>query len=558
MTLRDIITKYALHNAIKYNGIANPKAVLGGVLGESKEARKNIKEVLKKIEETVKEVNKLGVEEQKRRLNKLAPELLKEKKSMPELPDLKVKNVVLRFAPSPSGALHVGHAYVLLLNYLLASKHEGKVIVRIEDTNPDNIYPGAYDLIIEDAEWLTNKGISKFVVQSDRMHIYYNYAKKIIEMNKAYICTCDSEVFRNLKLKKTVCPCRELSVKENLKRWGQMLNEFKPGTAVMRIKTDLGHNNPAIRDWPAFRINDSEHPRTKNKFRVWPLMNFAVAVDDHELKVTHAVRGKDHVDNEKKQKYLFDYFGWQEPRYLYIGRINFEGMPIKSSEVRKKIENKEYEGWDDIRLPFIPALRRRGYQPEAFLKYARDVGVSSNDKRVRKDDFFKSLNFNNKEVVDNIANRYFFVKDPVDLRICGAKKKKVKLRLHPERKTGFRLFNTEEEFLIQKDDFKEIREGELYRLMDCLNFVKKKGKFFYDSEDYQKYKQKGKRIMHWLPKGDYVTAEVRMPNNKIAKGAIEKNIMNEKKGSVVQLERFGFCRIDAISDNNVALWFAHK
>ena len=263
---------------------------------------------------------------------------------------------------------------------------------------------------------------------------------------------------------------------EHAKRFAKMFSGYEPGEAVMRIKTDVNHPNPAMRDWPAMRINDHKHVRTGSEHRVWPLMNFSVAIDDHSLGVTHTIRGKDHMDNAKRQQYLYDYMGWTAPSHLYIGMINFTGLTLSTSKTREDIERQKYSGWDDIRLPTIAALRRRGYQPQAFIKYAVAMGVSQTDKSVAIEEFFKSLNAFNKNVVDPVSNRYFFIDEPVEITIEGAPQRKVSLRLHPDNpQKGSRVFDTAQTFLIAHSDHIRFKPEGLYRLMDCLNFKRERG-----------------------------------------------------------------------------------
>jgi glutamyl-tRNA synthetase len=308
MDVKELIRKYALQNAVRYNGKANPGNIIGKVLGENPDLRKKGKELMQQIQEIVKEVNKLGVEKQTEELKNLAPELLEKKtekkKELPELKDAKKGKVVMRFEPSPSGPLHIGHAYVIGLNSEYCKRYDGKMILRIGDTNPENIYEPAYELIAKDAKWVTKKNISEVIVQSGRLEIYYRYMEKLIDMDKAYICECDPEEFKHLSAKGEACPCREQGVDEQKKRWEKMFKGYKQGEAVARIKTELQHKNPAMRDWPAFRINDSKHPRAGIKYRVWPLMNMAVSVDDIEMGVTHVIRAKEHHDNSKRQEYI--------------------------------------------------------------------------------------------------------------------------------------------------------------------------------------------------------------------------------------------------------------
>jgi glutamyl-tRNA synthetase len=560
MDIKELIRKYALQNAVRYNGKANPGNIIGKVLGENPDLRKKGKELMQQIQEIVKEVNKLGVEKQTEELKKLAPELLEKKaEKKKELPELEnPKKVVMRFEPSPSGPLHIGHAYVLGLNSEYCRRYNGKMILRIGDTNPENIYKPAYDLIPENAKWITKNNISEVIVQSDRLEIYHKYMENLIDLDKAYICTCDPEEFKHLSSKGEACPCREAGIQEQKKRWKKMFKEYKQGEAVARIKTELQHKNPAMRDWPAFRINDSKHPRVGVKHRVWPLMNMAVSVDDIELGVTHVIRAKDHQDNAKRQEYVYNYLGKKAPQALFVGRINFIDMKVSCSHTRPLVENGKYDGWDDIRLPFLDALKRRGYQAEAFIKYALDVGLSLADKKVTKKEFFKIVNAFNREQIDPSSYRFFFVERPKKIKIEGAPEQEVELDLHPDNKKKGRKFKTNDSFYINEDDFKGLRENKLYRLMDCVNFHKKNGKLIFDSTEYEKYKEKGTGIIHWLPAQGNINVEVLTEEGKKIHGLGESNMNMLKKGDIVQLERFGFCRLDKKEKDKLIFWFTHK
>lgn len=563
--IKQNIRNWTLQNAIKYNGKANQGAVIGKLLSSNPDLKKELKTISKEITKIIQEVNKLGIEKQLEELKKNAPELLEEKpkekkKGLKPLLNAEEKKVALRMAPSPSGPLHIGHAYGISINSEYAKMYKGKFIIRIEDTNPENIYEPAYEYIPEDANWLTKNNVSEVVVQSDRLGHYYDHMEKLIAAGNAYVCTCDPDEFREKIIQKKACPCRDLSIKEQGKRWSKMFGEYKPGEAVCRIKTDITHKNPAMRDWPAMRINDHVHPRQGTKYRVWPLMNLSVAVDDHLMGLTHVLNGKEHADNAKRQKYIFDYFKWKRPTYINWGRINFEGIEVSCSKTKKKIEYGEYEDWDDIRLPFLRALQRRGYQPEAFVNFAVDIGLSLSDKTVSKDEFFKTLDSFNKDIIEPVANRYFFVEDPIEVVITNAPEQKVELKLHPDNaKRGVRKFKCSDKFYLSKADHKTLKPNKLYRLMDCLNFKKKGKELLFEGKEYADYKEKGEAIMHWLPVSkELINVEVLMPNNKTVKGLGESGMNKLKKGDIIQLERFGFCRLDSRSPKTLKFWFTHR
>ncbi len=564
-SIKNTILKWALDNARKHEGKANPGAVIGKLINEIPEIKPKLKEYNPIIQETISEVNGMPLNQQIERLEKMAPELLEEKKiieikTLKELKDAEQGKVVLRMAPSPSGPLHIGHAFVLSINSEYARKYDGKLILRIDDTNPENIYSKAYEMIPEDANWLTENNVSKVVCQSDRLKDYYDYAEKLVQQGKAYVCTCDPEKFRKLITAKKPCPCRNLSAKEQQKLWDRMFLDFKQGECVLRIKTNIEDPNPALRDWSAFRINETKHPKQGGEYRVWPLMNFAVACDDHDLGVTHTIRGKDHMDNAKKQAQICKFFGWEPPVDLYFGMINFEGIKLSTTETRKMIDYGEYEDWDDIRLQTIRALKRRGYQPEAFVKFAIDIGLSLNDKTVSIDEFFKILNSHNRDIIEPKANRYFFVEDPVEIKIEDAPKKEAKLKLHPDfEKRGKRKLSFDGTVFITKKDKEEIQENNLCRLIDCVNFVKENGKYIFDSEEYEKYKADGTRIIHWLPSNcDRMAVEVLMPDKTIKTGIGEEGLSKLKQGDIIQFERFGFVRLDEKKGDILKFWFLHK
>jgi glutamyl-tRNA synthetase len=563
--MKETVLKFVLKNAFDY-GSVNDKAVLGLVLRSNPEFKQNVPKVLKTINEVIKEIKGLSKEEIKVKLDELAPELLKEKKEetvkgpLKALPNAEKGKVKVRIAPSPSGALHVGHAYGASLNYEYAKMYEGKFILRIEDTNPDNIYVPAYDLIKGDANWLTENNVDEIVIQSSRLGTYYDYAEKLVRMGKAYVCICEPDYWRELKNSGEACPCRQIEVEEQQKRYARMFSSYTAGEAVLRLKTDIQHKNPAMRDFSIMRINEHYHPKTGKEQRVWPLMVLSVAIDDHELGITHVLNGKDHTDNSKKEALIMEYLGWEAPEYKHWGRINFEGFSLSASKTKIAIEQKEYEGWDDIRLPFLPALRRRGYQPEAFRKFAVEIGLSLNDKSVSKEEFWKMINSFNREIVEPKANRFFFVKDPVVVGIIDAPEKEVEMDLHPDfKERGKRKLNAKSEVQITEEDWKKLGPGRVHRLMDYCNFEIVDGEWKFVSENYEDYRNAEKKgsIIHWLPVEDLPKVEVLLEDNTVISGFGEKALLQIQEGEIIQFERYAFCKLDEKGDV-LRFWYLHK
>ena len=554
--MHQTILKYALQNAVKFNGKANPSNIIGKVLGDHPELRKETKKVMEEINKIVAEVNAVGIEDQEKQLKELAPELLEVTSTKRTgLPDFKTKadKYVLRFEPSPSGPLHIGHAFVLGLNAEFARKYNAKLYLRISDTNSDNIYPAAYEMIPEDAKWITNNRVDEVIIQSDRMELYYDYAKQFLEKGIVYICTCIAEEFKELVTKTLSCSCRDNSIEQNLKRWQAMFTTYKEGEAVMRFKSNLKHKNPAMREFPLMRINESKHTRQGEKYRVWPLMNFAVAIDDYDTKVTHILRGKDHVDNAARQELMFNAMDWKVPETLFFGRINFTDLDVSCSKTRKLIEEGVFEGWNDIRLPFLLPLKNRGYLPEAFIKFGME-NFSLADKTITGEEFYKTLNAFNKDIIEPVANRYFFIKDPAEITIENAPELVVDLDMHPDHRSKGRFFRTKDKFFVAD----ELEEGKIYRFMDLLNFEVKNGKYLFHSMKYDEVKGKSK-IIHWLPNdGHQVNVEVLMPDNSVVKGYGEVHLENLNVGDIVHFIRLGFCRLHEIKNDYFVFWFAHN
>jgi len=390
---------YALKNALAYKGKAQQGAVISSLFNEGLK-KEEVKKFAKDISKIVNEVNKLSLEEQEEEFGNLKKDVSERKvrEGLEELPNVKKAGIITRFAPSASGPFHIGHAMTLGLIYVYVKKYGGKLYVRIEDTNPENIYRPAYKMLKEESKWLTN-GKAKIIIQSERMNLYYKYAKKLIKKKSAYVCKCSGDDFRKYVKEKKNCPCRKLSVKKNLERWEKMLGgDFSEGEAVLRFKSLNGmkDKNPAMRDFPLARINLTKHPLQKKKYKVWPLMNLAVTVDDIELGMTHIIRGKDHKDNAKRQEMIYKILGKKFPWTSFMGRIKFKDLELSTTKIKEAIEKGKFKGWDDKRLPTIISLKKQGYKPQAFWKFSKQVGLSETDKIIDKEEYFKLLNAFNR------------------------------------------------------------------------------------------------------------------------------------------------------------------
>ena len=553
------IKKRALQNAVQHGGNAERRAVISKLIGDYPELRQQASEISGSTENIVTEVNALTLDEQKELLEELAPEIQYriakqqgKKTCLPELPHH--DRVIMRFAPNPNGPATLGSARGIVVNSEYSKRYSGSFILRFDDTDPQTKRPmlEAYAWYLEDCEWL-GATPNIVVTASDRMEIYYHYAEKLIAEGVAYICTCSQPHFKMLKEAGLACPDRDNAPHENMKSWKKMLSgHFSEKEAVLRIKTDITHKNPALRDWICFRIVDLTHPRGL-KFRVWPMLDFESAIEDHELGVTHIIRGKDLRDSEKRQRFLYDYLGWTYPFTLHWGRISVhEFGKFSTSALRKQISEGLYRGWDDPRLPTLRALRRRGFNPEAIKRFILKLGVNESDIRVS----LANLYAEDRKIVDPVANRYFFVDDPVLMHVAESTPTIAYAPMHPSDPNVCREIPVEADVCISTKD-NTFSLGDLVRLKDLYN-VRIVRKEPLEAEFAGHEIVKGTKIIHWAPP-DGPLVQVRTPSG-IDVGVGEAGIESELD-NVVQFERYGFVRVDRVEQDGltkITCYFTHR
>jgi glutamyl-tRNA synthetase len=556
--IREAIEKYALQNAVKYKAAPNAGAVMGKLMGEHPELRTRAKEVSPLVAEVLAEVEKTSPEEWEKRLEAIAPELLvqlSEKKEPDKgLPALEgaEKGVVMRFAPNPNGPPTLGSARGIIVNSEYVKKYGGKFIIRFDDTDPvkKRPMPEAYGWYLEDCGWLGAKP-DLVITASERVEQYYPIAEELIRRGGAYVCGCAQAVFKEHKDRGVECEHRGRSVEENLALWKGMLDgSLAEGEAVLRVKTDMHHKDPAIRDWPAFRIVTASHPLVGTKFRVWPLLDFESAVEDHLLGTTHIIRGKDLTDSGSRQRYLYEHLGWQYPRVVHWGRIKIHQFgSFSTSKLRKAIEAGEYSGWDDPRVPTVRAMRCRGILAEALRKFMIDLGVGETDISISMDSIYAE----NRKIIDPQANRRFFVWEPVELEIEGDVPALAHAPLHPTIDRGIREIPAGNRLFICKSDLEGLKVGDNIRLKDLCNVeitsLEPARARFLARDMGQRTK-----IIHWAPaNGPKVTV---LKPDGMDEGVGEAGIA-EELGKVVQFERYGFVQVNSVGEGIVA-YFAHR
>ncbi len=563
-SLKESIEKHVLQNAFKF-GKADKNAVIKKIIAEFPDLKNKIKDISKDIEKKIKEISKLKNKDIEKRLKEVAPELLEKKeipkKELPDIPGAKLRLVTTRLPPEPSKYLHIGHALSFLINYLYAKKYQGKCILRFEDTNPLTSTQEYVDSMLDDILNYLEIKPDEIFYASDDINLYYKVAEQLIKEGKAFVCFCPQEKIKEFRMKGVECKCRSNPKDTNLESWNEMLKgTYDSGTSTLRLKIDMKSQNMAMRDPVIFRITKANHYRHKNKYCLWPLYDFENVIEDEKHRVTHILRSSEFGNVRiELQNYIKDLFNYKKQVIIQYGRFNVIGAITKGREIRELIQEKKVLGWDDPRLVTLKALKRRGIQKETLYDLALEVGLSKTETNID----WKLIAALNRRVLDQKALRYFFIKDPIKIKIQGASKQDLELDLHPDNYKGGRKFKTNDEFYIEREDYQKmkIKNEELVRLMNCLNFKKEKkekNKFIFDSKDVEKFREKGKLIIHWLPVSkDNLKVNILMPDSKFIEGIAESNLKKIKVNDVIQFERFGFCRLDKKENEDYFFVYTH-
>ncbi|MBI2105276.1 glutamate--tRNA ligase [Candidatus Woesearchaeota archaeon] len=536
----DLILKYALQNAVKFKGKANPGAVIGKILQEQPSLKSKIKELSKKINDIVKGVNSLSILEQETKLSTFKFKAVK-KRERDLFSILKIKSGIrTAFPPGPEKYPHLGHAKALILNYELAKRKKGKFLLRFEDTNPELVKEEYYKVMLENFSWL---GVSWDELQyaSDHMELFYKYAKKLMSRGDIYSCYCKKEIISKNRMEGIECEC-----KKNKISFEKFLKE-KNG--ILRLKGDMQHQNTTMRDPTMFRFVSAQHPRAKNKYKLWPNYDFQNAVMDGYFKIDFRLRSKEFELRSELQNYIQKLLNLHKTKTYEFGRLNLEGVEASGRKIRELIKNKKLFGWDDPRLTTLVALRRRGFLPQAIYDFVLSTGISKAESTMT----WHELESRNRKILDPVTCRYFFIESPQKIKIKNSPGIEALAPLHPEHpEKGFRKIKTNNEFYVQDKLDKE----KIYRFMHLFNFKNKE----FISKDVDP--RLSVKMIHWLPVAkELVKVEVVMPDAKIKKGLAEPILRNKKYlkvGDIIQFIRFGFCRFDKRDDKKLTFYYTHN
>lgn len=560
--------KFALQNAIMFNGKANEKAVAGKVIAALKKEGITPAEIIPVITKVVTEVNRMSVHDQIVELSSLAPELLiHEKKerdfSLPPLPFAEKGKVVTRFPPEPNGYLHIGHAKAAVIDYEYARIYDGKFILRFDDTNPENALLDFYDAQKEDLCWLGVQWDTEYHT-SDHLEIHYRLAEQLIKQRDAYLCKCTSEDIKKGRFNAKACSCREERTGvEALGLWKEMLNSSEV-SGILRLCGDMVSVNTAMRDPTLFRVIEANHPLTGDKFHVWPTYDFAGAVEDSISGVTHPFRTKEYELRDEVYFRILSLLNLRAPHLMEFSRLSIEGMPVSKRKIKPLIEQGLVTGYDDVRLPTIRGLKRRGFVPDAIKQFVLQQGFSKVESVVD----FSLVESVNRKYLDSKVKRYYFIPHPVQLSVDGAPKKIVKLLLHPDGTMGERTIQTGSSFFIPKEDAQVMKIGDVFRLKGLYNVkITEIGDTLEGSYVGEELIPETAKIQ-WTT-DDYVPIKIIVPG-LIFKGDVynpdslheiqgyaEKAVSGVPSGEIVQFERFGFVRLEKQKKDLVGI-LTHK
>ena len=565
--IRKEIRKMTLQNAFEHEGETRDKIILGKILGTKPEFRTKVKEISIEIAEIVSSVNKLSIDEQKKEIEKKFPEILipkekiKEREGLPELKNAQQGNVITRFPPEPNGYPHIGHAKAAIINSEYAKMYGGKFILRMDDTNPEAERMEYHAAIKVGLEWL---GIEFDIVKStsDDMKLFYEKGIELINLGKAYICTCKREDISKNRRERKACKCSTEDIKKNNKNWEKMNDKFKPGDAVVRFRGDMKADNAVMRDPVLFRIIEGKHYTLGEKYRIWPSYDMAVAIEDSIDGVTHAYRSKEFELRKELIDAILDALKMRKPTQGFFSRLEFKGMPISKRIIKPLIEEGKVTWYDDPRLPTLEALRRRGIKPEAIRKFIMSLGLTKANTLAP----FDALEAFNRKFVDADSIRLFMVNNAKKLTVKNLPISSVEILNHPINDMGKRIIEIDENFYISGDDAQSIKEGTQIRLLSLGNVTITKQGIELEGEFVENGEKTDIPKIQWVPQKTAHEIKMIIPKtlfigDKFNEDSLEEldvftepHYLQLKEGEEVQFVRFGYCRKDS---QNQAI-FTHK
>jgi len=560
-SIRKEIRKIALQNAFEHDGKTNDKLILSKILAKNPEFRNKIKEILPEISSIVSQVNDISVNQQRVEIENEFPEILdepekkkEERTGLPPLENAKQGKVVTRFPPEPNGYPHIGHAKAAIINEEYAKMYGGKMILRMDDTNPENEKLEFYAAIKVGLEWLGIK-FDRLKNTSDDIELLYKKGQEIIKAGSAYICSCKRDDISKNRREMKSCKCSFADSNENIERWKKMFEKYKAGEAIVRFRGNMESQNTVMRDPVLFRIIDAKHPLLGENYRVWPNYDFAIAIEDSIDGVTHAFRTKEYELRNELYYAILDSLNMRKPTVIEFSRLEFKGMPVSKRIIKPLLENGKVSWYDDPRLPTLEAMKKRGIDPDAIRKFILSLGFTKSDTLAP----FDSLESFNRKIVDSDSIRLFMVKKPRKIVIQGLTTTSVELPNHPTKDMGKRNLEVSENIFLADEDTKALNVGSKLRLMGLGNVQITKvgeqleGQFIgdYAKVDFNKVQWvpeiNSHKIKIIIPKQLFIDEQFNENSLEVVEGLTEQYYLQIKDGAEIQFVRFGYCRKDSIN-----------
>jgi glutamyl-tRNA synthetase len=547
--------RLALENAVAHEGAARVEPIVGRLLATDPSLRPHAAEVRDLVSTVVADVLAIPPPELADRLAQLGGAEAARPREAPssggDFPDLigaVPGKVVLRLAPFPSGALHIGHGRMLFINQHYREQYQGKIYLVFDDTigSEEKRVETEFFRLIEDD--LAAAGVRPDAVyyKSDRIPNFYPWARRVIDKGGAYVCTCPAELLRENRARGIACAHRTQPHDETVEEWERMLsNAYGPGEAVLRLRTDIADPDPAFRDRVLLRISDIDHPRVGTKYRVWPMLEFSWAVDDIELGITHVLRGKDLVIEDRMQRYIWDLLGITGPPFLHWGILRVREAKVSKSKSYQEVKSGLFDGWADPRTWSLRSLDRRGISMDALRAFILSFGMSLSDIEVPAETLYAE----NRKRIDATTVRRAFVADPVRFEVDAFPEglETVELANHPERpELGTRSAPTGPAFFLARRDL-EARGGSEVRLKDLINIELPVGTPAPGQPLRARFTSRAnKRIprLQWVGAGGAIPVDILGTEGEHIAGLGEAALADAQPCDILQFERVGFVRVE--------------
>lgn len=332
------------------------------------------------------------------------------------------KKIVTRFPPEPNGYLHIGHAKSILLNSGLANQYQGTFHLRFDDTNPMKEKSEFVESIMEDVKWICGDlDTEQIYYASDYFDQMYECAIKLIKKGKAFVCDLSAEQMREyrgtLKEPGKDSPYRNRSIEENLDLFQRMRDgEFEDGSRVLRAKIDMKSPNINMRDPILYRVARMEHHNTGDKWCIYPMYDFAHPIEDAIEGVTHSICTLEFEDHRPLYDWVVRELEFPNPpKQIEFAKLYLKNVVTGKRYIKKLVEDKIVDGWDDPRLVSIAALRRRGFTPESIRMFMELSGIS----KAQSTSDYAMLEYCIREDLKLKRPRMMAVLDPVKLVITN-------------------------------------------------------------------------------------------------------------------------------------------